>query len=136
MNFYITNQDKISGTNYAEVKKQVSLEFKIIKKRTRRNPYIRSRYFNKQKIFLNYYWDHLMQKNLKDRTRRLKFFNCAVDLIINSPLPPTSKEHSCNRNEILHRFAGKTKKGEMFFVQIKEEKKNGRKYFLSCFPIK
>ena len=45
-------------------------------------------------------------------------------------------ENADNRNEILHRFAGKTKDKEIFFVQIKENKKNSKKYFMSCFPQK
>jgi len=37
-------------------------------------------------------------------------------------------------SEILHRFAGITKDGDNFFVQIKENKKNGQKWLVSVFP--
>ena len=70
---------------------------------------------------------------IKKRTKRIKYFSCAVDLIKNSKIAPTSKESANNKNEILHRFAGKTKNKEPFFVQIKEDKKNDKKYFMSCF---
>jgi len=35
---------------------------------------------------------------------------------------------------MLHRFAGLTKEKELFYVQVKKEKKSGKKYFMSCFP--
>ena len=38
------------------------------------------------------------------------------------------------KTEILHRFKGITPEGEEFFVQIKENKRNGQKYFISVFP--
>jgi hypothetical protein len=34
---------------------------------------------------------------------------------------------------MLHRFAGVTKDGYLFFVQIKEELRSGRKFFMSAF---
>jgi uncharacterized protein YgiM (DUF1202 family) len=133
---YQTKAKKLAGTNYAEVKKQATIVFNQVKKRTKRTPYIRSAYFKKEKVFLNYFWDHLLQKPFKDRTRRLKFLPCAFDLIANSKVTPTSKENVDNRNEILHRFTGQTQNKEVFFVQIKEDKRDSKKYFISCFPLK
>jgi len=136
MILYKTKSNKLSGTSYSEVRKEALIVFNKIKKRTKRKPYIRSVYFNKQKIFFDYFWTHLLEKNLRERVRRLKYFSCAIDLICNSKIIPTSKENVDNKNEILHRFAGKTKNKEIFFVQIKENKNNNKKYFMSCFPGK
>ena len=133
---YQTNKNKLPGTRYGEVRKQALSIFGQIKKRTKRQPYIRSAYFKKEKILLNFFWPHLFQKSPGKRFKRLQYFPCAVDLIRNSRIIPTSKENVDNRNEILHRFIGQTKQKEIFFVQIKEEKKSSKKYFMSCFPLK
>jgi len=134
MIFYQTKTKKLPGTNYSEVRKHALLILNQIKKRTKRRSYIRSAYFNKQKIFFDYFWVHLLQKNPEERTRRIKYFPCAVDLIKNSKITPISMENINNKNETLHRFVGKTKDKKIFFVQIKENKKNDKKYFMSCFP--
>ncbi len=39
-------------------------------------------------------------------------------------------------NVSLHRFYGQTKSGELFCVQIKQDKRTGRKDFMSVFPSK
>ena len=44
------------------------------------------------------------------------------------------KQITNKSGEILHRFAGSTKEKELFFVQIKEDKKTGQKYLISIFP--
>ena len=134
---YQARSNKLAGSNYREVYKEAYLLYKSIKKLTKRKPYIRSAYFNKEKIFFDYFWDHLQQKRWRDRTRRLKLFSCALELIKKSQIPPSSKDNVDRKNEILHRFAGITKDRERFFVQIKEFK-NGKKkkYLISCFPLK
>ena len=132
---YQTKTKKLPETNYAEVKKHAAFILNQIKKRTKRRLYIRSAYFNKQKIFFDYFWVHLAQKNLRERIRRLRYLSCALDLIRNSRIDPLSIENVDNRNEMLHRFAGKTK-DKFFFVQIKENKRNNKKYLMSCFPEK
>ncbi|MCK5466123.1 hypothetical protein KAI56_01320 [Candidatus Parcubacteria bacterium] len=78
----------------------------------------------------------MSQKNLRERIRRLRYFPCALDLIRNSRIVPVSIENADNRNEMLHRFTGKTKDKEVFFVQIKESKRGDKKYLMSCFPKK
>jgi len=132
---YQTKARKLSGSNYAEIKKSADFIFKEIKLKTKRRPYIRSLYFKKEKVFFDFFWQHLFEKSLKERVRRLKFLPCAVDLIKNSRNAPTSKENVDKKGETLHRFLGQTKNKEIFFVQIKEDKKSGRKYFMSCFPL-
>ena len=101
---------------------------------TKRQPYIRSRYFSKDKVFLAYFWQHLRQKNFKDRARRLRFFEAALDVLRNTTYIPTTKQSPTDGNEVLHRFAGTTKDNELFYVQVKENKKTGRKDFISVFP--
>jgi len=104
-----------------------------IKKKTKRRPYIRSAYFKKEKVFLDYFREHLFQKLPKERTRRLKYFKAACELIRDSRLGPIEKTELFEKKEVLYRFAGLTAEKEMFFVQIKENKKK-KKYFMSCFP--
>ena len=133
---YQTKIKKLPGTSYAEVRKQALAIFNEIKKKTKRKPYVRLAYFNKQKVFFDYFWQHLLEKSLKERTRRLKYFACALDLIKNSRNKPIIKQNPNKKIEILYRFAGLTKEKELFLVQIKEDKKNDKKYLMSCFPWK
>lgn len=106
---YQTKIKKLSGTSYGEMIKHAYFLFNQIKKRTKRRPYIKSPYFNKQKIFFDYFWEHLHQKSFKERVRRLKYFPCALDLLKNSRVEPVSFENPNNRSEILHRFIGMSK---------------------------
>ncbi len=131
---YQTKAKRLSGTSYGEVKKQAEIIFKQIKSRTKRRPYIKSSYFNKQKIFFDYFWKHLNQKGAKERFKRLKYFAAALEVIKNSKNQPISKQNLNKESEILHRFAGLTKNKELFYMQIKENKRSGKKYFISCFP--
>ena len=134
MKVYQTKTKPLPGTNYSEVYPLALDLFRIIKRRSKRRPHIRSAYFQKQKIFLDYFWEHLHQKNLPDRVRRLKLYPCALELIINSKFTPTSKENPNKKSEILHRFAGRTSDRNQFFVQIKEDKRTNQKYLVSIFP--
>ena len=133
---YLTNTKKLPGTNYAAVRKHVIIIFNQIKRRGKRRPYVRSDYFHKQKIFFDYFWQHLLQKSPKERTKRLKYFAAAIEVIKKSRNHPTSEENPHKKGEMLHRFAGLTQERELFYVQIKENKRSGGKYFMSCFPEK
>ena len=73
--------------------------------------------------------------NYRDKTRRVKYFPCALELIKNNRFDPESKENVDRRSEILHRFSGKTKNGQLFFAQIKEDKITGEKWLISVFPV-
>lgn len=132
---YKTNCKKFAGTNYKEIYKQAFGIYLRIKKRSKRRPYVRAKYFNKDKVFVSLFWQHLHDKlNLKDKTRRVKYFECALDLIQNTQFNPISKENPNKKSEILHRFMGITKENEVFFVQIKESKNSSHKYLMSAFP--
>jgi len=82
------------------------------------------------------FWGHLMQKNRKDRFTRLKFYKAAIDLLRNTRFEPETifdkKDLSC----LLHRFYGVTKDGKAFCVQVKQNKRSGRKDFISVFDRK
>lgn len=133
---YQTKANKLSGKKYGEIRKQAMILFNRIENKTKRKPYIKSSYFNKQKIFFDYFWKHLFQKNPKERIERLRYFGAALEVIRKSRNHPVSLDNPHKKGEILHRFAGLTKNRELFYVQIKENKRNGNKYFMSCFPEK
>ncbi len=135
MSAYKTKVNPLTGSDYKEISQKALFLYKKIKKKTKRRPYIRSAYFDKQKIFLGLFWSHLYQKNYWDQIRRMKFFACGLDLISRSRITPTSKENVDKSEEILHRFSGITLNNEIFFVQIKESKHNGQKWLISIFPL-
>lgn len=134
MKAYRTSTQKITGTSYSEIEPRARYLFNIERKRTKRNPYIRSAYFKKDKVFLTHFWNHLSQKRQRDRKRRLQYFACALDLIRHSRVEPVTKENPNKSGELLHRFAGITEDNEIFYVQVTENKSTGNKYFISVFP--
>lgn len=134
MKFYQTKIKKLAGTDYREVYPKAFAVYKQIRSKSKRRPYVRSAYFKKDKVFIDYFWQHLWQKTWPDRFRRLKYYACAVDLIQNSRVEPVSKPNPNKPKEILHRFAGATPDKELFFVQISEDSKTGNKGFVSVFP--
>ncbi|MBI2444397.1 MAG: hypothetical protein HYV42_04130 [Candidatus Magasanikbacteria bacterium] len=73
--------------------------------------------------------------NHRDKIRRVRYFPCALELLQHSRFDPESKENVDRRSEILHRFAGITKNGDKFFVQVKEDKRSGQKWLISVFPL-
>lgn len=127
---YQTKSKKISGSSYGEVLKNAFRLYNEIEKKTKRKTYLRSAYFKKEKVFFDYFKKHIFQKSPRERMKRLKYFKAAIELIKYSKNKPIIKE---NGKEVFYRFAGMTKERELFYVQIKENKK-GEKYFMSCFP--
>lgn len=135
MKIYSCKKSKIPGSDYKEVNSQAFLLYQKIRKKTKRRPYIRSAYFDKSKIFLELFWQHLWGKqNFRDKIRRLRYFPCALELIENSKMKPLSKKNPNKFSETLHRFGGITKDGDLFFVQIKEDTKTNEKWLMSAFP--
>ncbi|OGF22050.1 hypothetical protein A2Y83_02615 [Candidatus Falkowbacteria bacterium RBG_13_39_14] len=131
---YKTKSAKFSGTSLKDAGKNARRIYNKVIVNTKRKPFVRSAYFKNEKIFFDYFWDHLKQKGPKARFKRLQFFEAAVELIKNSKAAPALDRRS-DKNEILYRFEGIIKNSnEKFYVQIKENKKNGNKYFMSCFP--
>lgn len=137
MKVYKTKTKPFSGTRYGDISPAAFRLYNQIKKRSKRRPYVRSAYFKKEKIFLELFWKHLLdKKNFQDKARRLKYFPCAIELIQKSNFEPISKENPNKKSEILHRFYGLTVDNELFCIQIKEEKnkKNKQKFLMSTFP--
>jgi len=131
---YKSKYGKLPGSSYNELAPLARKEYQLIKKLTKRQPYVRSSYFTKDKIFLSLFWEHLAQKHRADRASRLKLYLCALDLLRHSKLAPDTIFSADNRDVLLHRFLGETKDGELFYVQVKENKRTGRKDFMSVFP--
>ncbi len=127
----------MSGTSYEEALYVVRREYRVIQKRTpRRQPYIRSKYFSNDKVFINNFLNHLVQKRKGEQIKRAKLFACALDLLRHTTLAPTTIISQRNPNELLHRFTGQTKDSQKFYVQVKQNAKNGRKDFMSVFGAK
>lgn len=130
---YISKQKQITGTDYSEVTKNARREYVKVQKLTKRQPYVRSRYFAKDKIFINLFWNHLAQKRKGEQIVRAKLLLAAFDLLRNTPHEP---ESLFDGGRALHRFYGKTADGMEFAVQVKHDLKTGRKDFMSVFPRK
>ena len=82
------------------------------------------------------FWHHLHEKtNIRDKTRRLKYFPCAIELIQDNKIKPTTQISKEEPNISLHRFGGSTPDNDYFFIQIKENIKNGQKWLISVFPL-
>lgn len=136
MKTFQSKYSSIPGSSYKELLPIVKREYKKIENLTKRQPYLRSEYFTKDKVFLSSFWTHLMQKNFKQRTLRLKLFNAAIDLMRNSRCESETIFKKDDRSVILHRFYGITKDGVKYCVQVKQEKRTGRKDFMSVYPIR
>jgi hypothetical protein len=135
MQVYKTKVKRLTGTDFQDVRKKAFGLHEQIRKKTKRRPYIRSAYFNREKIFLGLFWDHLFDKqNWRDRVRRLKYFPAGIELIQNTRFDPITKENPNKAGEVLHRFAGITSDNHLFYVQIKEDKRKGQKWLISVFP--
>lgn len=132
--YFRTKAEVISGTDYKEVHHKARAIYLAFKKRTKRRTYIRSAYFKTDKVFLDLFWEHLQQKNWRDRVRRLKLYSVALDLIQHSKIHPVTVQNPNKGSEVLHRFRGETKNKNRFIVQIKENKRTNQKVFLSVFP--
>jgi len=117
-----------------EIERKARALYRECARRTKRIPYVRSAYFKKDKIFLNLFWSHINQKPRGERMRRIKYYQCALDLLRNTPFEPETRQNPNGKNELVHRFAGMTHEGDLFYVQVKEDKRHGNKHFMSVFP--
>lgn len=134
MQVYKSKYSKLPGTSYPEVVKRVRREYHAIQKKTpRRQPYIRSKYFTRDKVFINEFWNHLESKSWADRLRRLKLFPCAIDLLMNTTVSPEVTQKAHRSGEVFYRFSGQTADGQFYYVQVRQNSK-GRKDFISVFP--
>lgn len=134
MEYFRTKAEVISGTDYKEVHHKARAVYLALKKKTKRRTYVRSVYFKGDKVFLDIFWQHLHQKNWRDRVRRLKLYSVALDLVQHSKIHPVTVQNPNVASEVLHRFYGETKNNIRFIVQIKENKRTNQKVLLSVFP--
>lgn len=136
MRIYQSKQKRTATSSHAQLLKVARHEYHKVQKRTpRRQPYVRSAYFRKDKVFVNQFWEHLKQKRSGDQTRRLRFFLCALDLIRYTNYGPDTIFKSDDKDIMLHRFYGASSNGFEFCVQVRESKRTGRKDFMSVFPV-
>lgn len=131
---YLTKIPKLHATDLREATRKARRIFHDIEKQSRRKVYIRSGYFNKEKVFFDFFWEHLNQKPRAERLKRLIYFPCAIDVIRHSRRAPIISLNRHKKSEILYRFDAQTKEGETFYVQIKEIPSTRVKYFMSVFP--
>lgn len=136
MKVYKSRHGLLPGSNYDEVVHYARREYIAIRKLTKRQPYVKSKYFKTSKIFVTVFWDHLAQKHRKERVLRLRFYMAAIDLLRNTTHTPEKVVDAADRNLIFYRFYGITKDGYEFCVQVKEDIRNDRKDFMSVFDRK
>jgi hypothetical protein len=130
MKTYKSKYDIITGSTRDEIIPKARKIYNEIAKTTKRNPYIRSAYFKKEKVFLKMFWEHLFQKSAGERTRRARYYQAALDLIRNTKCEPDIVKID---SETRYRFYGQTTLGANFVVQIKQNRRNN-KYHMSVFP--
>ena len=133
MGSFKSKYSQLSGTDYSEVTKSARKEYVKVQKLTKRQPYVRSHFFSKDKVFINIFWNHLAQKRKGEQIARARLLLCAFDLLRNTTSAPDSL---FNNGNALHRFYGTTADGVEFAVQVKHDLKTGRKDFMSVFPSK
>jgi hypothetical protein len=136
MNSYKTKATTLKGTSYEELVKVSRKKYGEVKSQSRRSPYVKSKYFNGSKVFLNLFWDHIVQKRRGERVKRLVFYGCALELIKETRIPPEVAVKEKLVKVLYYRFNGISRDGLEFIVQVKENKSTGRKDFMSVFPKK
>lgn len=125
----------LKGSRFLDIMPQARQIFRTLQKQTKRRPHVRSAYFNKDKIFFDYFWQHLQRKLPSDRGRRLLYFPCALEVLHKSRHDPLTFVDSRYPNIIKHRFDGLTKNGQHFAVVIHQDRKTGKKQLLSIYPV-
>ncbi len=136
MHAHAIKEKAYSGSDFEEVYPPARRLYNQIKAQTKRRPYVRASYFRKDKVFLELFWVHLNQKSRKERTKRLKYYGCGIALLRLTRQDPTTRVNPNKPSEHMHRFAGITIDGELFYVQIKENCRTRRKDLMSIFPDK
>ena len=131
--YYQSRCSLLPGSSYAEILDAARKAYKNATNKSRRTPYINSKYkkFKTDKVFLDAFWVHIFQKGRRERSKRLRLYECALDLLRNTQMMP---EVIDKYNDKLYRFFGVARTGEKFCVQVKEEVETGRKHFMSVFP--
>jgi len=127
----------LPGSSYDDLRKNAVKIINNLKgKSGKKNPFVRSAYFKKDKVFFDLFWKHIFDKGRKIRTQRLKLLLMSIELIKNSHNQPEIKTNPNRKRENLYRFYGVNKTGYKFVVQIKEDIKLRKKFFISVYPYK
>lgn len=124
----------LRGHRFVDIMPQVRKEFRTLQKRTKRRPHVRSDYFKKNKIFFDYFWQHMQRKSVVDRARRLKYFPCALEVLRKSRHNPTTFVDINQPDIIKHEFVAIAPDGVRFSVIIQEDRKTDKKQLLSLYP--
>jgi hypothetical protein len=132
--YFKSKYDRMKGTSYGELIGKAHSIVNSYNNNPRRKENIRSKYFNGDKIFFEYFWQHHSYKPMADRIRRIVFFTAAIDLLMNTRYSPNIEPSKKNKSEIWYTFYGETKSGEKFAVHLKKNQR-GNKYLMSVFPI-
>jgi hypothetical protein len=104
MKLHAVKTSAFPGTDYSELYPPARRPYNQIKAQTKRQSYVRSAYFKKNKVFIELAWVHLNQKNRKERNSRLKFYGAGIELLRNTKHQPITKQNPNRANELLHRF--------------------------------
>lgn len=133
---YRCRANPIGRSRFVGIIPQARAMFRTLQKQTKRRPYVRSTYFSKDKVFFDFFWQHMEQKLPSDRARRLKYFPCALELMRKARNDPVTYIDPTQPNGILHRFLGKTSDGRLFWVLVREDRRTDKKQLLTIFPHK
>lgn len=134
---YKTKTEPTSSSEYREIENLARDHHNKIARTSKRNPYVRSAFFKKDKVFIKLFWAHLNQKPKYERKRRLKYYSCAIEIIQKSKAEPLIKKPNPDKSKsMVYRFEASTPKGQIIYVQIKEDLRTGNKHFISVFAKK
>lgn len=134
-NFYQCKAKCLTGHRYTDIMPLARVLFRELKRKTKRRPYVRSAYFEKDKIFFDFFWHHLNTMLPSERAKRLRFFPCALELLQKSRNNPITFIDVQRPDVIKHMFQGKTADGYCFAVVIQQERKTGKKQLLTLYPL-
>jgi hypothetical protein len=134
LKYYQSKYNKLSGSSYRELINKAHAIANSYNPNPKRKAYVRSKFFNGDKIFLEYFWQHQNNKPPADKRRRIVYFAAALDVVQNSRHKPNVEPSKTNKNEIWYTFYGQTKSGDKFAVHIKKSLRNNE-YLMSVFPL-
>jgi hypothetical protein len=128
---FLVKMQPLAGSTEERARKNALEYYQAIKRKTKRKPYIRAAFFEKQKIFLDVFWSHTFEKSRKVRAERFKLFPCAIELLEKTTKTPEIYIPTQKKSETWLRFFGRTTTGVHFVVQVKS--RLGRFYLISVY---
>lgn len=131
---YQCKTKSLSGHRFVDIIPQARKLLRALQKQTKRRSYVRSTYFHKDKIFFDFFWQHMQGKSVVDRARRLKYLSCALELLQKSRIDPITFMDENHPGVIKHEFRGNAPDGTIFSVIVQEDRKTNRKQLLTLYP--